>query len=370
MKNFNKMVSNIINEAVKSNELKTLIKDNLNYLTKDKQRYQKVIFNNAFRLAAPLLGRYYSAKLEDEFYEFLCNEKKKYTGNVAKQLIQKYISLYVPSKAEQFQLLMKLDDNKHINALVNETIDFTDETMIDKSLQLVLSQIDAANISDDDIIVLKDDDIKTFNRAKRGQYQYVICCQNGRILGVVLFQEDGTINYIVHNFYWRRGKVNVSELLSASNKIYCIKYNTIENSRINKLNPRRTLTIRDKSNNPDEINKFDKNANKARYRDYKYNKKETARKDAAKIRLQEALSNAKAVAIKAKAIITDDDIFSTTAEENMIFNTYNKLINAYRECVRVLNSNYLWESEAKRAIDNLTINTNKLNELLKGLNNA
>ncbi len=67
-------------------------------------------------------------------------------------------------------------------------------------LNLFLSKIDAANVTDKDVVEV--DNLNELNRKQRGKFSFVACFKDQMLKYAIVFDSDGTVSNIVNPYYY------------------------------------------------------------------------------------------------------------------------------------------------------------------------
>lgn len=234
---FDKQFLKIITEAIESKKLQKLIDaiydQNTKEIALDNKRVIKWTCVDISRIVTPLeinadeynfseTERTALHALNDITQDFRSNIEE-YAKKLPKDMTDKnfFLKIMVPTAEEKYKIKIPETIIKKISdALFDNRFEYFVKSKIMKnSLQKFFSKIDAANITDNDIIELNN--LNELNRKERAKYSIVACfikdTDNHEILAAIIyFNDDGTIQGI-DNFYSRYEKLNVKKLNSICN---------------------------------------------------------------------------------------------------------------------------------------------------------
>lgn len=179
-----------------------------------------------------------------------------------------------------------------------------------RALDYFFKRIDAANVTDDDIIEAPH--LSDFPRKAKGEFSIIACFNDSYLKAIIYFNDDGTLNFI-DRFDNSYQSLNMTKLNSICNKFIAIKKSK---DAINKIIQRRTNAEYSKTKSYDE----QRIENMRRYQQIKQDKINKERAKNQQTRIIKTLADAK------EAIKTYDPEFDTF-EAIEIIRTYKKLKN-------------------------------------------
>lgn len=340
---------NIIFEAIQSEKLKDLLK-NIQELYKEETAKEntnvvqnisadvKFHVKNALdnhrdkftkkeRLALLALSEY-GTDLDKE----INNEAEKVSNTTTE--LEYFENVVIPTIEKEYGITISKDSAVYKFIVPNLRTTRSDSEHFDSKLaknrlSSLFKQIDAANITDDDLIEFTD--IHEMNRKMRGKFSFVACFNNNKLIAIVHFLHDGKINYIQSvNHFFR----NLKEVAAYSNRFIGVLSEKVDASNKKQIERATNRNIDERLQHADVYNRLRYKETIARNRDNKII--EEVKKNA-----EEALKNASSV------IKSSNDIFNPAIID---------IISLYKKLKEKINRQKIYRfelSEINKMIDNL-----------------
>lgn len=328
---FEKIFLNIISEAVQSSTLQNLInavKAQYNQES-DKARVSilKKLCKKISAIASEMLNfkddKQLSKKdkivlfalkdFSDNLYE-AAEEKAKLIDEKLNER-EAFDAIIIPAVEEEYEVKVSPEvKNNILNQLdADNRYDYHMRSKAFKrALDYFFKRIDAANVTDDDIIEAPH--LSDFSRKAKGDFSIIACFNNSNLEAIIYFNDDGTLNFIDSFNYGYRGlnrSLNMTKLNSVCNKFIAVKKSK---DAINKIIQRRANAEYSKTKSYDE----QRIENMRRYQQIKQDKINKERVKNQQTRIIKTLADAK------EAIKTYDPEFDTF-EAIEIIRTYKDL---------------------------------------------
>ena len=324
---FEKIFLNIISEAVQSSTLQNLInavKAQYNQES-DKARVSilKKLCKKISAIASEMLNfkddKQLSKKdkivlfalkdFSDNLYE-AAEEKAKLIDEKLNER-EAFDAIIIPAVEEEYEVKVSPEvKNNILNQLdADNRYDYHMRSKAFKrALDYFFKRIDAANVTDDDIIEAPH--LSDFSRKAKGDFSIIACFNNSNLEAIIYFNDDGTLNFI-DSFDNRYRNLNMTKLNSVCNKFIAVKKSK---DAINKIIQRRANAEYSKTKSYDE----QRIENMRRYQQIKQDKINKERVKNQQTRIIKTLADAK------EAIKTYDPEFDTF-EAIEIIRTYKDL---------------------------------------------
>lgn len=295
----------------------------------------------------------------DKFIESLIAEKRKLEKIT---FLEEYLKFIAPDDETQVQLMSDLHNMRVSNP--NKILNFGEVKSASPAFNLVLSNIDAANITDDDIQIFTkaENDFKDFNRKVRKEFSYVIGVKNNKCIGIISFDDNGKVWSISSPFSYRFGREpKLVDILDSSTELIAIKREHA-NEAANKQWERKKLQPYNIQRTPEEAGEKQRQINSDRYSRKIFDIRSEKGKANLQGELQSVLDFAASVGRQAKELLKDSDIF---AVDSPIADEFLEFISIYKKIRNELPNISAWdERKVNRYVNDLTYKTKKLEEKL------
>lgn len=350
--NFDRSFLNIISEAVQSSKLQKLLNDVKAQYNKESDEAKVSILKDLCDSISSVASRYikdteiskkdkivlYALKdFSDSLYDTaeekanLINEKI-----TKKEAIERII---FPAVKEEYGV--KISDELKDTLLNSFSDDYTrrEYHKISKnqksSLIQFFKQIDASNITDDDVFEVSN--LNDLSRKTRGEYSVIGCYSGKFLIAIIYFTEDGKLNYIQSTKYGYE-KLTMTKLNRICDKFIVVKKpDSADKKSIERYNNKEYV-----KNKSDDEQRFE---NRYRYNRLKNEKINNERKNLQQAKIAEVLAEAKE-AVK----IYDPELETEESTE---------IINAYKSLKKYVNASYAFGT-ADMLIDKIKNNIEKL----------
>lgn len=353
----------LIKEEFKSTKLKELFnfdKDKFNNekLKNTRNDAEYILTMNLPKSADKLWDK----ETRDKFIESLIAEKRKLEKIT---LIEEYLKFIAPDDETQVQLMSDLHNMRVSNP--NKILDFGDVNSASPAFNMVLSNIDAANVTDDDIQIFTkaENDFKDFNRKVRKEFSYVIGVKNNKCIGIISFDDNGKVWSISSPFSYRFGRdPKLVDILESSTELIAIKREHATEAA-DKQWERKKLQPYNVQRTPEEADEKQRQINSDRYSRKIFDIRSEKGKANLQGELQSVLDFAASVGRQAKELLKDQDIF---AIDSPIADEFLEFITVYKQVRNELPKISAWDSKkVAQLINNLKYKTNKLEEKLNDI---
>lgn len=358
---FENIFLNIISEAVQSVALQKVIDAIKNQYKEESNNARVQILKRLCEKVSRIAEEY----IEDKFNKYQFSKKDKLVlyalkdfskslyktaeekaNLVNEKLTEKeaFTKIILPSVEEEYGVNITSEISDKIIDELSEYFsdsyrqDYHEKSNTNKKLlDYFFKQIDAANITDDDVIEVSN--INELSRKAKGTYSIIAGFNNSTLIGIVYFNDDGTKDFVqTVNTYHFNKPITMAELSRRCNHFIAVKR---KSSAINKKIERDSNRKYIKSKTYEE----EKYENQRRYRRIKQDKINKERRDAQQNKIMQVLAEAK------EAVKTYDPEFET--EES------TEIINAYKSLKKYINASYE-SGAADMYIDTIKNNIEKL----------
>jgi len=254
--------------------------------------------------------------------------------------------------------------NTHFNYWKDTLVNFKPDNKIQRWMDDFLKQINAGDLTDEDLKIWTKENFDSFNRKARREFSFVIALKNNDPIALLYFDDEGRIEAVnvvssYKRHYFGSKNFNFKDVMYAADELIGI-YDKARNASIEKLCTRSNNSFYAKLDQmpADERNDLELRQKKSQLNTRKYQLERDHKVRDLQLNLKNAMYFAASVGRQAKELLHSEDIF----ESDSLFTTeFIKLISIYKDAKELYNKlTSLDERETNIMI-------NKLNNVAKQL---
>lgn len=189
---FEEISKSLIKEEFKSTRLKSLFDQDREEFTDKKLKETLGDAKSILLYSLPDSARGFSdIEKVHKFLDQLVADKRKLNKIT---LIEEYLKYIAPDENTLQTLLTDLNQISSKMRNIQTVLNFAPINKSSNAFSMLLSSLDAANISDDDLQIFKksENDFKDFNKKARQEFTYAIGVKNNKCVGIIEFDADRT----------------------------------------------------------------------------------------------------------------------------------------------------------------------------------
>lgn len=189
---FEEVSKSLIKEEFKSTRLKSLFDQDREEFTDKKLKETISDAKSILLYSLPDSARGFSdIEKVHKFLDQLVADKRKLNKIT---LIEEYLKYIAPDENTLQTLLTDLNQISSKMRNIQTVLNFAPINKSSNAFSMLLSSLDAANISDDDLQIFKksENDFKDFNKKARQEFTYAIGVKNNKCVGIIEFDADRT----------------------------------------------------------------------------------------------------------------------------------------------------------------------------------
>lgn len=189
---FEEVSKSLIKEEFKSTRLKSLFDQDREEFTDKKLKETIGDAKSILLYSLPDSARGFSdIEKVHKFLDQLVADKRKLNKIT---LIEEYLKYIAPDENTLQTLLTDLNQISSKMRNIQTVLNFAPINKSSNAFSMLLSSLDAANISDDDLQIFKksENDFKDFNKKARQEFTYAIGVKNNKCVGIIEFDADRT----------------------------------------------------------------------------------------------------------------------------------------------------------------------------------
>lgn len=306
--------------------------------------------------------------LDDCFTDFL-NKKLEAEAIISKyDFVIEFLKLFEKLiDPKDYQAIIDKLDSKYKRYWVNSELNFSKNVKPSRWMRNLLSRINAAELTENDIQIITKQDFASFNRKERAMYDYVIALKTNKPIAILQFDEHGRIWSVEKASTYNIGKdPKMSYILDIADELIAIKSDVMSDT-FKKMNTRWENTRYAKLDqmSTDERNAHEQEAAASKLKQRQVDLTHKRTENSFKSNLKLELDRAASVGKQARELLNNEDIF---ASESPLSTEFLKFITVYREAKEKM-VNYRWydENSANQLARKLASVTNQLEEKINQL---
>ena len=365
---------NLIYESIQSNKIQQILD---NYRINRKKEYLDDIKLETRNLL-------YTLK------KYFINMAKKFDTSYSYDDFEEFVNRFVEDKLNEQKLFNKLElalnavdefknrnivednDIEELKNVLNTYFDYWKDTLVNfapdikiqRWMDEFLKQINAGDLTDEDLKIWTKENFNSFNRKARREFSFVIALKNNDPIALMYFDEDGCIEAVdaISSYkrnYFGSKNFNFKDVMNAADELIGI-YDKARNASIEKLRTRSNNSYYAKLDqmSADKRNDLELRQKKSQLDTKKFQLEKDHKVRDLQLNLKNTMDFAASVGRQAKELLHSEDIF----ESDSPFTTeFIKLISIYKEAKELYNKLTMWDEH----VTNIMIN--KLNNVAKQL---